>query len=278
MRRYANIYKSSLRLALSLSLALSLNREKQDRFSSFTEGIFPFIHLIVRFLRTAKVHHLGMAQTELPPHPELPLPPAEKLNPHFILGEIRDYIRDFSKLFPFVDLDILFDQTTAVRRKNVDAEVQIRQFLKAFEKTSTFKDALEQLDPDTQHKVQAFSGGHSAHSVTKKSGFGLPASPATQHHFRLLGMFENLFHHHDEHGKQEAQAQTKDVRKPPVIYEDQDQKQVMKVCSLLTSSLLQCLTRHRGIQTSNLKTGASLSKTRRSIPLYQQRLSACRTW
>lgn len=42
-----------------------------------------------------------MPTEELPPYPQLPPPPAEKLNPHFILGEIRDYIRDFMELFPF---------------------------------------------------------------------------------------------------------------------------------------------------------------------------------
>ena len=219
-----------------------------------------------------------MGETELPPHPQLPTPPAEKLNPHFILGEIRDYIRDFSELFPFVDLDILFDQTTAVRRKNVDAEVQIRQFLKAFKKTSTFKDALQQLDPDTQHKVQAFSDGHSASSITKKSGFGLPASPATQHHFRLLDLFDSLFHHHDKNEAQQPHTTATDTRKPPIIYEDQDHKQVMKVRVPIDELVPAMLMRHRHTKTSNLKTGASLSRTRRSILLYQQRLLACRTW
>lgn len=76
-----------------------------------------------------------MSTEDLPPHPQLPAPSAEKLNPHFILGEIRDYIRDFKKLFPYVDLDVLHEQTTTVRRKQVDAETQIRQFLQAFQRT-----------------------------------------------------------------------------------------------------------------------------------------------
>ena len=223
MRRYADISLALLSLPL-------LKCQRQDQFSLSQRASFFFsIHLIVRFLKAGKLHRLAMAQEELPAHPQLPTPPAEKLNPHFILGEIRDYIRDFSDLFPFVDLDILFDQATAVRRKNVDAEVQVRQFLKAFKKTDTFKDAFQQLDSDTQHKVQAFSDGHSAASVTKKSGFSLPASPATQHHFRLLDLFDSLFHHHDEHKEQQPHGTAKDTRTPPVIYEDQDQRQVMKV-------------------------------------------------
>ena len=170
-----------------------------------------------------------MAPAELPPYPQLPIPPAEKLNPHFILGEIRDYIRDFSKLFPFVDLDILYDETTAVRRKNVNSETQVRQFLQAFRKTETFRDAIQQLDPDTQHKVQAFTDGHSADSVTKKSGFSLPASPATKHHFRLLDLVQSFFHPDDDPEVQRSQGGGDDQRVPPKIYEDIDRKQIMKV-------------------------------------------------
>ena len=186
-----------------------------------------FIHL-VRFPRRGKLHHLAMAQTKLPPHPHVPPPPAEKLNPHYILGEISDNIRDFSELFPQVDLDVLFDQTTAVRRKDVNAEVQIRQFLNAFEKTSTFKDAFNQLDPDTKHKVKAFSSGQSASSIVEKSGFSLPGSPATKHHFRLLDLFDSLFHHHDK-DKQKPLTWATDKRNAPIIYEDLDHKLVMKV-------------------------------------------------
>lgn len=169
-----------------------------------------------------------MASTDLPPHPELPTPPAEKLNPHFILGEIRDHIRDFSELFPLVDLNILFNQATDVRRKHVNAETQVRQFLRAFQKTETFKDAFHQLDPDTQRKIQAFIDGQTADSVTKKSGFRLPASPATKHHFRLLDLFHSLFHDHD--GKDDEQPLAiDDQKKLPVIYEDMDRKRIMQV-------------------------------------------------
>lgn len=171
-----------------------------------------------------------MASETLPEHPELPFPPAEKLNPHFILGEIRDYIQEFSSLFPLVNLDILKDQATDVRRKNVSAEAQIRQFLKAFHKTETFRDAFEQLDPDTQKKVQAFTHGQSAEAVTKASGFGLPPSPATKHHFKLLDLFHSLFRSHDKHGVPEPTVKAEGgSHDPPVIYEDADHKEIMQV-------------------------------------------------
>ena len=171
-----------------------------------------------------------MATNDLPPHPELSLPPAEKLNPHFILGEIRDYIQDFSELFPLVDLGILKEQATAVRRQNVDADTQIRQFLKAFKKTETFRNAFAELDPDTQAKVKEFTHGHSADSVTKTSGFGLPASPATKHHFKLLDLFDSLFHSHDKDKAQKTLSTAEaDSKKLPVIYEDADHKEIMQV-------------------------------------------------
>lgn len=175
-----------------------------------------------------------MTAEELPPHPQLPTPPAEKLNPHFILGEIRDYICDFKELFPFVDLDVLREQTTAVRRKQVDAETQIRQFLQAFKRTQTFKDAFDQLDPDTQKKVRAFSDGKSAQDVTKSKGFELPPSPAVKHHFRLLDIFHSLFHHgrKEDHKAIEQAISAKGVPGAPVIHEDDNDKKVMKVHGL----------------------------------------------
>ena len=169
--------------------------------------------------------------TDLPPHPELTLPPPEKLNPHYILGEIRDHIQKFSDLFPLVDLDILREQTTAVRRKNVNAETQIRQFLKAFEKTETFRDAFAELDLETQSKVKDFTHGNSADAVTKASGFGLPASPATKRHFKLLDVFQSLFHTNEKaKGEKQVAAAGIEHPEPPVIYEDADHKEVMKVC------------------------------------------------
>jgi len=171
-----------------------------------------------------------MAQENLPDHPHLSLPPAEKLNPHFILGEIRDNIQDFSNLFPFVDLDILQEQTTAVRRKDVDAETQIRQFLKAFNKTETFRAAFDHLDPDTQKKVQAFTHGQSAEAITKASGFALPPNPATKHHFKLLDLFRSLFHSHAGDTAREATSKADPGRHgPPIIYEDPSHKEIMQV-------------------------------------------------
>ncbi len=174
----------------------------------------------------------------LPPHPELPFPPAGNLNGHFILGEIRDYIKDFKELFPHVDLDILFDQITAVRRKNVNAETQMRQFLLAFRNTETFQKALEQLDEDTRKKIEAFRDGASCGDVVKAGGFQLPPSPQTKLHFRLLNKINAFFHRSHKLPQVEAKKQPlgrvevvadPDGVKAPIIYEDADDKKIMKV-------------------------------------------------
>lgn len=169
---------------------------------------------------------------ELPSHPQLPFPPAEKLNQHFILGEIRDYLKDFAELFPHVDLDILFDLITAVRRKNVNPETQMRQFLLAFKNTSTFQEAFDQLDADTKKKVESFRDGTSAGDLTGIHGFLLPSSPPTQHHFRLLDPIRSLFRHPQESVKQPSKVESKREHSDdeiPVVYEDADDKNQITV-------------------------------------------------
>lgn len=179
---------------------------------------------------------------QLPPHPELPFPPAGRLNQHFILGEIRDYLEDFHDVFPNVHLDILRELVTAVRRKNVDPEVQLRQFLQAFNDTTPFREAFDSLDDLTKKRVAAFRDGSSAKVVTEKKGFQLPPSPSAKHHFRLLDSIHALFHPHDKEEKVRSKAipadgggQATDVR----IYEDTGNTKVMKVCFVGNS------TRHR---------------------------------
>lgn len=162
----------------------------------------------------------------------MPFPPAERLNQHFILGEIRDYIKDFAELFPHVDCDILFDQITAVRRKNVDPERQIRQFLLAFKNTSTFQEAFDHLDAETKKKVESFRDGTSAGDIIGNRGFQLPTSPPAKHHFRLLDRIHSLFQRPQEGGKQPSQVEAKiesSDDKAPIIYEDAHDEKQMKV-------------------------------------------------
>lgn len=168
----------------------------------------------------------------LPPHPELPFPPAGRLNQHFILGEIRDYLEGFNEVFPNVHLDILRELVTAVRRKNVDPEIQLRQFLQAFKDTTPFREAFEGLDPLSKKRVEAFRDGASAEAVTGKKGFELPPSPSAKHHFRLLDSLHALFHPHHQEEKPGSKAGPTDVdeRASDVrIYEDAGNSKVMKV-------------------------------------------------
>lgn len=178
-------------------------------------------------------------QRKAPP-PELLFPPAEKLNQNFILGEIRDYIKEFRDVFPNVDLDILLEQVKQVRRKNVHPEVQIRQFLLAFKDAPAFRDAFDNLDEETKKKVEGFRGGASADDIIGNAGFHLPPSPPAKQHFRLLNAFHSLFRFGDTKKKQpkettivpkaaEAEAAVAETATAPKIYEDPDQKKMMKV-------------------------------------------------
>lgn len=174
---------------------------------------------------------------ENPPHLELPFPPAESLNQNFILGEIRDYIRELREFFPNVDMDILLEQIKQVKAKNVHPEVQIRQFLQAFKNAPAFRDAFDLLDEDTKKKVVAFREGTSCDKIIGSKGFQLPLSPPAKHHFRLLDAIHSFFHPHDvkEGQPEEATALSKtaeaksDEAQAPKIYEDQDRKKIMKV-------------------------------------------------
>ena len=175
-----------------------------------------------------------MSSEQLPPHPEIPLLPPEKLSRNNILGEIRDHIKDFDQIFPYVDLDVLFEQVTDVGKKQVDQETQLRQFLRAFRKTPDFKEAFSQLDESAQKKIQDFSDGKSADELTVNGFHPLP-SPATKRHFRFLDVFNSLFHHsHDSSKKKELEAKAHDA---PKIYEDTKGKHLMKVmCTFRTGT------------------------------------------
>lgn len=154
------------------------------------------------------------------------------MNQHFILGEIRDYIKDFAELFPHVDLDVLWDLIIAVRRKNVNPETQLRQFLLAFKNTETFQEAFGHLDAETKKKVESFRDGTSAGKIIGTSGFQLPSSPPAKHHFRLLDRIHSLFQHHQEPGKQPSRVEAEippSDEKSPIVYEDADDKKPMKV-------------------------------------------------
>lgn len=114
---------------------------------------------------------LILSLRKMPPYPELPFPPAEKLNQNFILDEIREHLKEFDEAFPHVNLGILFDQVTAVRRKNVDPDIQIRQSLQAFKNATAFGEAFDLLDEETKKIVTAFRDGASADEVTRSRGF-----------------------------------------------------------------------------------------------------------
>ena len=64
-----------------------------------------------------------MTLEKLPPHPDISLPDPNKLNKKYILTEVQDKLGAFKDLFPHVDLGVLQEQVTEVKKKNVSAEV-----------------------------------------------------------------------------------------------------------------------------------------------------------
>ena len=160
-----------------------------------------------------------------------------------------------------MNLDIILDLITDVRRKNVNPETQIRQFLLAFKDTSTFKEAFDQLDAETQKKVLAFRDGASAGDLTSTHGFKLPPSAPAKHHFRLLDAFHSLFKHHPEepaHPEPKSKLETgvdSEGVEAPVIYEDLDSKKLMKVRKRVSSFALVLITLYRLMQTFRSKIG-----------------------
>lgn len=124
-----------------------------------------------------------------------------------------------------------------MKAKNVDPEVQIRQFLQAFKNAPAFRDAFDLLDEETKKKVVTFREGSSCDKIIGSRGFQLPLSPPAKHHFRLLDAIHSLFHSHDvrEGQPEEATVVSKaseaksDEAGAPKIYEDQDHKKIMKV-------------------------------------------------
>lgn len=187
------------------------------------------------------------AQTTNPFH-QVPAPDPAKLNNHYLLGEIIDHIEelrdDLHKAFPTVDLDAFRSQLINIRNHNVDPEQHLRAFLKAYQKTSAYQTAFQQLDETTKSQINAFISGKSEQDVLQqeagKSVFHLPPSPVTKHHFK--DFINKIFHR--DHRQQttvvtsptvEAKVEAKvEDKKPiavdlPVIYEDEAKTMVMEI-------------------------------------------------
>jgi len=189
---------------------------------------------------------VGKIETKTaPPFDQVPTPDPNKLEEHYILGEIIDHIEelhdDIQKNFPFIDLDILRDQLISIRNHNVDPQQHLRSFLKVYQKTPGYQAAFKQLDETTKAQIDAFISGKSEDGILKqesgKSVFHLPPSPAAKHHFK--DFIDEIFHHDEHHQKNgivpitvsETNAVTE---KPtatglPVIYEDEAKTMIMEV-------------------------------------------------
>jgi len=139
----------------------------------------------------------------------VPAPDTDKLNGHWILGEILDHISEFVDDFPSIDFSHLSTLISDVRNHKADTETQLRLFLKVFRKTKKYKQAFKLLDPLVRQQIDSFIESGSASEVTK-SGFEVLPSPAAIHHFKAL---KSIFRW--EHA--------------PKIYEDMARTKVMEV-------------------------------------------------
>jgi len=139
----------------------------------------------------------------------VPVPDTDKLNGHWILGEILDHISEFVDDFPNIDFNHLNTLISDVRDHKADTETQLRLFLKVFRKTKKYKQAFKLLDPQVRQQIDNFIESGSASEVTK-SGFEVLPSPAAIHHFKSL---KSIFKW--EHA--------------PKIYEDKARTKVMEV-------------------------------------------------
>jgi hypothetical protein len=167
---------------------------------------------------------------------DLPPPSPAKLNPHFILGEIIDHIRDLAEEHPSVDINLLRKLLIDVRNHQVDPEKTLRSYVKAFLATNSFKAAIAHLDADTTSKIQAFADGKSAAEVTSTTKDFKPRSASSsQHRFRLLDVLHRLLHDHKkEKGSSNGHisaAATLITAAPglPIVYEDTAETQIMEV-------------------------------------------------
>lgn len=167
----------------------------------------------------------------------LPTPSTAKLNPHFILGEIIDHIRDLAGEHPNVDVGLLRKLLIDVRNHQVDPERTIRRYLNAFISTNSLKGSISQLDTATRAKIQAFAEGSSAEEVTAVKGFEPKPSLSSQHRFRFLDFFHNLIHDHEDESTNgfangDASALSSSFKAAPglpIVYEDKAKSQIMEV-------------------------------------------------
>ena len=157
---------------------------------------------------------------------DIPTPDSSKFNNHYILGEIIDHVGELSGDFPQVDLEELVNQLTQVKSKNCNPEVQLRGFLKVFEKTRAYQDGYSKLDGPTKSRLDAFIQGRSAADVVGKEDLILQPSPGAKHHFRLLDFLRRLHIHTPGVKKLKKHRKSADV---PLIYENEDHTELIEV-------------------------------------------------
>lgn len=174
---------------------------------------------------------------------DLPIPATEKLNPHFILGEIIDQVSQLAEGHPHVDIAELRRQLIDVRNHQVNPEKFLRGLLKIFQGTDAYQEAYQQLDDVTKSRISSFAKGRPAADVVKASGFGLAPSRSTNKHFSMLNSFHSWLRKHHSVGADRGRKDPIHVEKTfqsftgfPPIYEDAQRTKIMEVRRIASSS------------------------------------------
>lgn len=174
---------------------------------------------------------------------DLPSPPTEKLNPHFILGEIIDHVSQLEEDHPLIDIAELRRQLIDVRNHQVDFEKHVRGLLKVFQGTNAYKEAYQQLDDVTKSQISSFARGRPAEDVVKASGFKLAPSRSASKHFSMLNFIHSLLHKHHSTAVGIERKKPTHVEKTfqslpgfPPIYEDAERTKIMEVSRIASST------------------------------------------
>jgi hypothetical protein len=183
------------------------------------------------------------------PFPDLPTPAPEKLEEHYILGEIIEHLEEFKdelhNSYRNIELGLLRQLLVDVRNHSVEPQTVLRRFLKVYKETQVYQNAYSHLDESTKAQIDAFIDAKPEHHFLQKddegkSVFHLPPSAPAKHHFKDI--IDRVFHHeHHEVGPvpngvsaASAETRTNGVVKPvatdlPVIYEDEKKTMKMEV-------------------------------------------------
>lgn len=154
-----------------------------------------------------------------------------------LLFEILPILHDILSLDILSDMITGFDLNPNIREafpdlrnalvkakaQAITAEEFCRALLRSIQAHDVYKAGFDALELDQQEKISRFLDGEAPTAIVKKrSDFYIPPSPAAKHHFKRM----------EEAGTTASARAWLNAKRgeSPVIYEDKQEKKVMKVC------------------------------------------------